>query len=397
MSRTHLAFRAPLLTAVCFAVALPAVVFAQVADDRHITIANPADVAAKRKALIDFIWGLGGIPQDRLPKVEKDDLSPIPALENLRRVDTLVIEMEAGQTGFAHHLIPKQANSRLVILHHGHAKTFADGAALDAGYGMQRTINGLLTHGFSVLAVYMPHQVSFKTRVAGPPPDGAPMSHDEMFDRLRVERGSVMKFFLEPVAVCLHYLETRSAEDDFPRYEDFSMVGLSGGGWTTAVYAAIDPRVRLSIQVAGTLPLYLRFGGSVGDREQSLAAFYRICGYPDLYVLGAHGPGRRQIQVLNRRDDCCFGERQHDPARAAGQSYDDAVHAYERRVRTALASLAADGNGADGNTGGGGGGSFEVVIDEQAPAHMISWAAFTQTILPALQQPAAPPGQKGKP
>ena len=29
------------------------------------------------------------------------------------------------------------------------------------------------------------------------------------------------------------------------------MIGLSGGGWTTAVEAAIDPRIKLSIPVAG--------------------------------------------------------------------------------------------------------------------------------------------------
>jgi hypothetical protein len=368
----HVAVRLALLTAAGFAFAFPA--FGQVADDRRLTIAAPADVESKRKALIEFIWGSAGIPRERLPKVEKDDLSPIVGLENLRRVDTLVIDMEAKQTGFAHHFIPKKTNNRLVVLHHGHANTFADAAALDTGYGMQRTINGLLKHGFSVLAVYMPGQVKFKTRVIGKPSSDPPMSHDQMFDKLRVEHGSVLKFFLEPVAVCIRYLETRSAEDDFPRYDDFSMTGLSGGGWTTTVYAAIDPRIRLSIPVAGTIPLYLRFDGSVGDREQTLAEFYRICGYLDLYVLGSYGPGRRQIQILNRRDDCCFGEREHDPAHASGMSFDDAVRGYERDVRRSLKTIGGDG------------GSFSVVIDEMAAGHMISWPAFNDSILPALEE-----------
>jgi hypothetical protein len=380
--RIHLAFRVPLLIALCLLGEVP--VAAQVADDRQITISTPADVSAKRKALIDFIWGADGIPRSRLPKVEKDDLSPIAGLENLRRIDTLVIEMEAGQTAFAHHFIPKQPNGRLVIVHHGHAITFADGPQLDSGYGMQRTINGLLKHDFSVLAVYMPQMATFKTRVTGKPSSDPPMSHDQMFDKLHVEHGSVMKFFLEPVAVCLHYLQTRSAEDDFPRYEDFSMIGLSGGGWTTTLYAAIDPQIRLSIPVAGTIPLYLRFDGSVGDREQTLAAFYRICGYPDLYVLGSAGAGRRQIQILNRRDDCCFGEKEHDPEHAGGSSFDAAVRGYERDVKKSLEAIR-------------GRGSFEVVIDEKAPSHMISWPAFEETILPALQHPAAATDEKGNP
>jgi hypothetical protein len=56
-----------------------------------------------------------------------------------------------------------------------------------------------------------------------------------MFQKIKVKNGSVMKFFLEPVAVCLRYLKTRAAADEFPAYEDFSMIGLSGGGWTTLV------------------------------------------------------------------------------------------------------------------------------------------------------------------
>ena len=68
-----------------------------------------------------------------------------------------------------------------------------------------------------------------------------------------------------------------------------------------------------SVSIAGTLPLYLRFNGSVGDQEQFEPKFYQLAGYPDLYLLAANGKGRSHIQILNRRDDCCFGEAQHDP------------------------------------------------------------------------------------
>ena len=337
-------------------------------DDRHITIKSPADADAKRAALIKFIWGETGMPAKTLPAVEKNDKSPVSGLEALKRVDTLTITMEAGEKGYAHHFIPQKANNRLVILHHGHAITFADDPSLDKGYGMQRTINGLLKAGYSVLAVYMPHMANFTTHLTVV--NVNPMTHDEMFRKIKVQNGSAMKFFLEPVAVSLNYLKTKSAADDFPAYKDFSMIGLSGGGWTTTIYAAIDPTISLSIPVAGTTPLYLRFGGSVGDTEQYLAEFYRIAGYPDLYVLGAHGAGRQQIQILNRRDDCCFGQAQHD-AKLAGMSWDDAVRTYERNVQNALKTLGESG-------------VFRVEIDDAAPAHMISWNAFTKIILPEL-------------
>src|SRR5436189_4849979 len=107
------------------------------------------------------------------------------------------------------------------------------------------------------------------------------------------------------------------------------MVGLSGGGWTTTICAAIDPRIRFSFPVAGTIPLALRTGGSVGDREQYEPSFYRIAGYPDLYILGSQGHGRKQVQILVRRDDCCFGQAQHDP-KTSGMGYSEALHEYER-------------------------------------------------------------------
>src|SRR5438132_249422 len=132
--------------------------------------------------------------------------------------------------------------------------------------------------------------------------------------------GSAIKYFLEPTAISLNYLKTGSRADHFPTYETFHMICLSGGGWTTTVYAAIDPTITCSFPVAGSIPLYLRTGGSVGDREQFEPAFYNIAGYPDLYILGSEGRGRKQVQILVRLDDCCFGQAQHD-AQSAGLPY----------------------------------------------------------------------------
>jgi hypothetical protein len=335
-------------------------------DDRQITIASAEDVAKKRQQLIDFIFGPTGMPAGKLPAVEKNDTSPVRGLRQLARVDSLTIAMEAEQKSYAHHFIPKRPNKRLVVVHHGHAPTFDDQPGpVDGGYGMQRTIDELLIEGYSVLAVYMPHIVRFSTRLNVN--DNGSISHDAMFQKIKVKEGSPMKFFLEPLVVCLNYLKTRAAADGFPVYEDVSMIGLSGGGWTTTVYAAIDPTIRQSFPVAGTIPLWLRSGGSVGDTEQTLSSFYQIAGYPDLYVLGSCGTRRKQVQILNRRDDCCFGERQHQ----GKLSYDNAVRGYESQVRLALVKLGLKG-------------AFRLEIDEAAPSHMISWNALVSTILAEL-------------
>jgi hypothetical protein len=329
-------------------------------DDRAITIHTDRDAAARRQTLIRYLWGAPGWPERRFPDVVLTNVpSPVHGLTHLARVDEFRIELAPGLQGLAYHFIPSRPNGELVVVHHGHACTLDDDPApTEAGFGLQRTIHGLLGAGYGVLGVFMPHMR----------PGDCTGGHDAMFQMTTT--GSPIKYFLEPVAISLNYLKARSRPGRFPRYRGFHMVGLSGGGWATTIYAALDPTIRCSFPVAGTMPLHLRSGGSVGDREQFEPSFYRLAGYPDLYVLGAQGRGRQQVQILVRRDDCCFGEAQHD-ARAAGAAYQDALRDYEGRVRTVLAKL--------------GHGSFRLEIDETAPSHMISHHAINDVILAELR------------
>lgn len=330
-------------------------------------ISSAFDVGQKRQQMVAFLWGSDGFPAAKLPTVvKKNVVSPVDGLVNLARVDDLFLVMDGGVQSMAHHFIPAQSKTnRLVVLHHGHATTFNDGAGMrDAGYGMQRTIRNLLIEGYSVLAVYMP----------GCLPDAPLIPHATLVDTPTT--GSGLKFFLEPVAVYLNYLQTQADADDFPRYLDFSMMGLSGGGWTTTVYAALDPRITLSVPVAGSLPLALRSGWSIGDAEQTDPQFYALVGYVDLYILGAVGAGRRQVQVLNRHDDCCFGEHPVEFNTAqVGASYDDALRSYERAVRSKMQGMEMSG-----------GGSFSLEIDEVAPGHMVSWNTLASVMLRELHR-----------
>jgi hypothetical protein len=154
------------------------------------------------------------------------------------------------------------------------------------------------------------------------------------------------------------------------------MVGISGGGWTTTIVSAVDARIRLSLTVAGGVPLYLRYElYQSHDLEQYLGAFYGasatgtagIAGYLDLYLLGSRGPGRHQIQVLNRHDDCCFGEAQHNPA--LNIAFEPALRIYETRLKTMATDLE---------------GSFRTIVDEVSLSHMISENAINNVILPVL-------------
>lgn len=331
-------------------------------DDRAITIHSARDVAAKRKALIYYLWGKDGFPNKRLPDVVTTNIpSPVKQLTNLARVDELRMTLAPNLEGLAYHFIPEQPNRELVIVHHGHACTLDDDPSpADIGYGLQRTIRAFLQEGYGVLGVFMPHMR----------PGDCSGGHDAMFNTNAI--GSPIRYFLEPTAVSLNHLKTRSRAARFPNYRRFHMTGLSGGGWTTTVYAAIDPAIQYSFPVAGTIPLYLRTGGSVGDREQFEPTFYGIAGYPELYILGAHGRGRKQIQILVRRDDCCFGEAQHN-SKPPAKPYLESMRDYETRVVSALREIGA--------------GSFRLEIDEKAPSHMISHHVISQVLLRELRQP----------
>jgi hypothetical protein len=187
--------------------------------------------------------------------------------------------------------IPESINGRLVIYHNGHAgETPAD----------TRSINTFLENGFTVAVFDMPLLGCNAPTWVDLPDLGRILltAHDQLqFLDTRTE-GSPIRYFIEPVMAYLNTVEGQ--------YDDITMTGVSGGGWTTTLVAALDRRIDHSYPVAGSLPMALRFAraDAWGDWEQTTPELYRIADYADLYVLGAQG--REQVQVLNYRDPCCF-------------------------------------------------------------------------------------------
>ena len=148
-----------------------------------------------------------------------------------------------------------------------------------------------------------------------------------------------LRYFLEPPALAVNWALARG-------YDAVHMTGLSGGGWTTTVYAAIDPRIRVSLPLAGSLPWYLFPDHQVGDYEQRLQPnesvwYLTKANFTELYVLAALEPARVSVQVLHEDDPCCF----HGRGRHA------AILGYGERVAAAI---------------GGGGGTFSSAISDWA-------------------------------
>jgi Bacterial Ig-like domain (group 3) len=342
---------------------------------RQIRFTNAATAEAARQRLVTWIWPQG-LPTNAMPVATVNgDLTTLLS-GDLAGVDNALVasvdKLDADVAPHDFHSIsylihPRRTNantSRLVVAHQGHQGGLVD--------GIGDTANRLLQNGFNVLAVQMP-LTGWNTDNTVALPNGgvvtisgtSTVAHNNMFARLTpaLSDGTVYRFFLEPVVQGINYFLRGT-----PGATDVSMFGLSGGGWTTHMLAAVDPRIRFSFPVAGSYPLYVRNfdPSSVGDLEQYRSGLYRetdtdgdgvldfaagVASWLEIYALGAYGPGRRQTQILNLYDACCFGghyfttyadfvsNRVVNLGQGAWNLYSDTSHGREHKISPAAWEL----------------------------------------------------------
>jgi hypothetical protein len=324
------------------------------ADNLTLITANQVDV--RRQSLINFVWGQTALPTTTATAEPPTAICANSGLPNLSSTTQLRVDMTNSQQAWACHLAPAQSNGRLVILHQGHGCGMADGTDPfydDNGGGMQRTAYHLLNEGFGVLYVNMPRYRP------GDCPSGVD-PHQGMLS-LTPPQGSSIQYFLTGALAGLNSVQGS--------YHDVNMIGLSGGGWTTAWYAALDTRVKMSFVVSGAMPFQFWPSNTAVD-EQRHAPYYQSTGYKDLFLMGAHGPGRRQISVVRRQDTCCFSPSWN---LSNGQTWANNVHGYESEIRTALVNMSSQG-------------MFRLEIDDSSQqSHTISRNVVTNVILAELQ------------
>ncbi|MGW5059393.1 hypothetical protein ACWEQ2_19060 [Streptomyces sp. NPDC004096] len=286
--------------------------------EKEIAIHTMSDVADGRRRLIEYIWKGCGLPT-RMPQAEPGAPLPpeIATLTGVRQTTKLTVPLRYGVRAVEYLLEPQgPVNHRLGIYHTGHGE--------DPAIRLP-TVQALLDHGYAVLCSDMPF-AGWNVQLIREPSDpkkyidiaGGTKAHNRL-SAYESSRFSATTFFLEPLVVGVNYARK------ILRPQSIAMIGLSGGGWTTTVYAAVDTRVTRSYPTAGTLPFYLRPGppiDSTGDWEQgsvqgaTVPGFYSIASFGDLYVMGAVGSRRGQLQILNRFDACCFagvGARSYAP------------------------------------------------------------------------------------
>lgn len=265
-----------------------------------------ADVFDRRKQLNQFIWQSDSLPASR-SLLRFDESITTSAYEygkkaNLEAIDELWIDLGEEMQAGAYLFHPIESNGCLFIYHSGHGPSpgnedcyYNNNGSMTQPCGA--VIPALVRCGFTVLTLSMPVLGAFRNPVI----NGVTLTtHDQMFEAFE----HPMRFFVEPV----HCFLNKLASD----FRCVSMMGLSGGGWTATICAALDPRIKRSYSVAGSVPIWLRPPlDPLGDFEQVWEPFYTIANYTELYVMGSAGTARRQLQILNEHDDCCFSGTRH--------------------------------------------------------------------------------------
>jgi len=239
-------------------------------------LSSPATI---RSDMIAEIWSGNGLPAagaDSTSTGVADPLDSSPT--NLLRVDQLTISMDdnAGTPVMASepyiwYPAAIDSNGILALYHYGHTT-----GGWELG-GQGDMVRALVEAGYTVAGFQMPA--------------GGPAVHNTYPDP--TASLNYLKFFVEPVIRTINELAAG--------FNSVYMLGLSGGGWTTVMCAAIDTRISRSVEVAGSEPLTIT---TSRDWEQLLPGLADQFDYQSIYVAGA--AARRQMQLHNEDDSCCF-------------------------------------------------------------------------------------------
>ena len=308
--------------------------------DSLIKIDDKSDIDQKRNFLTEFFWDVGSlqrvIDKSPLPQVEYDiSDSRYSDFQNLNRIDKLTVEMEYGINSISYLFIPEVSNEKLILYHQGHGGDFILG---------QETIQFFLNRDFTVLASTMPLVGMNNQPIVEIDGFGKIklISHEQL-NLLKTNGFNPMRLFIDPIQINLTFLHKEYV------FQQYSMIGISGGGWTTVIYSAMDKRISDSFSVAGSMPFYLRVNDrDIGDYEQTNTDLYQNVNYLEFYVLSGYGEGRKHIQIFNKNDPCCF----------SGNGYET----YEFVIKDKISQL--------------GKGNFQVFVDGTHNEHKISDTAL---------------------
>ncbi len=287
----------------------------------QIRFSTPQQADAKRSQLVNWIFN-GNLPTGTMPSVTKNVAYPTSDLNGVSqslvasvdRIDANVGGTDFHAKSYLLHPTNTAHANKLLIVHQGHSTNTMDWSVRDS-------INAALQAGYTVNVMTMPLKGwnnDTTLTVDGVPYNLTMDDHNSVFTVLKNHGNDGLKFrlFVEPIVQNVNYWKSLSGA------AGVAMTGISGGGWSTHMAAAIDPRINLSVPVAGSAPLYSRnlngatfigdapeqyytplFGESINSSDMSGGG---VATWQEIYALGGYGTGRKEVMVTNLYDDCCF-------------------------------------------------------------------------------------------
>ncbi|NMM43568.1 alpha/beta hydrolase [Rhodospirillaceae bacterium KN72] len=297
-----------------------------------ISVSSPADVKALRREVSAVIYENDG---DRTAQHAFYAYGNSKTLETARNFNFVkearqyYVAQRPGVLSFLYILEPETPNpDHAVIFHDGFAGSFVD---------MRPMIEAMVKAGYLVVAM---DQFGYGENSREAPCE---IPEYDLTCEANLQYGmaklhSPLSLHVEPVRAAVDFLESKGVST-------IDAVGFSAGSGTVVLAASVEPRIRRSVAVAGTLPYYLREGQDAPIGVADYAPLKDRASLLDLYILGASGEGRAQMHLFNRFDRCCFRNLK-------GRQYEGAV-------QDAVQSLGI-------------GGGFGVSIDETHARHTIS-------------------------
>jgi pimeloyl-ACP methyl ester carboxylesterase len=317
-----------------------------------IPVTRSGDIENLRNEIRDYVFGDDTIPElsmDMSTNKYLDVFSKVYSRVNIASFETGTVNLKHGFISKICFFHPQKSNGLgiPIIYHTGHGFGMLQ-EDLYVNYKIadeyhSKVIDFFLSRGYDVIGIDMPLYGAnvYPAEVIEHGTTIPIYGHNALFN---LEHP--FYYFMAPLKSVIDYLEKEKG------WKQFVMVGLSGGGWTTTLYSAMDERITLSFPVAGSIPISLRkTEEDKGDLEQNYPDFYDRFNYSTLYFLAAAGKGRRQFQILNQKDNCCFAIN--------GNNY------WSDNIKTRLRRLHLPG-------------SYEFYLDTISQTHRISTASLNK-------------------
>jgi pimeloyl-ACP methyl ester carboxylesterase len=183
----------------------------------------------------------------------------------------------------------------VLVYHEGHI-----GAGITSGWD---TVSHLLERGWEVYCLDMPlcglNAVDAVPGLA---------NHNDLCTREARTPGHPIASLVNPLRWLVSHVLAQRQEQ-----APLLLVGRSGGGFLSYLYAALDERVAGAVSIAGGVPLSQRLeynARDIGDYEQFAPGFFDLVRHEDLMVAAAQ---RGLLLIFNRHDPDCFALRTGHP------------------------------------------------------------------------------------